>query len=234
MQLHVDPHQGLVVIVPPGFRRHHLPEVIAGERAWIERALAWAREQRRSQVDAVPTRPPRQVRLPAVGECWQVEYRATGSRVTAAREHPGGRLRVTGDTDDAGACFAALRRWTARAARQRLVPRLEQLAVAEALPLAGTTVRNQRTRWASCSPAGIIGINRKLLFLPPHLVDYVFIHELCHLVHLDHSPRFWAELAARIPRYREHERELAEAWRLVPTWMQADGYQHRQDPGRGR
>ena len=60
----------------------------------------------------------------------------------------------------------------------------------------------QRTRWGSCSNSGTISLNAALLFLEPPLVRYLFIHELCHLIALNHSRRFWAAVARYEPDYR--------------------------------
>ena len=69
-------------------------------------------------------------------------------------------------------------------------------------------VRNQRTRWGSCSSTGRLSFTYKISLLPPHLADYIIVHELCHLKEMNHSKRFWALVAKTQPEYRELKHEL--------------------------
>lgn len=70
------------------------------------------------------------------------------------------------------------------------------------------TIRNQRTRWGSCSKTGTLNFNYRIALLPPHLVDYIVVHELCHLREFNHSPKFWALVAACIPECKTARKEL--------------------------
>lgn len=70
------------------------------------------------------------------------------------------------------------------------------------------SVRNQKTRWGSCSSGKNLQFNYRLIFLPPHLLDYVVAHELCHLAEANHGARFRALLAQTVPEHCAHERQL--------------------------
>uniref|UniRef100_UPI0026039E79 M48 metallopeptidase family protein n=1 Tax=uncultured Alistipes sp. TaxID=538949 RepID=UPI0026039E79 len=96
-----------------------------------------------------------------------------------------------------------------RAAQADLPPRIERLARQKGLRYAGLTIRAARTKWGSCSGRNTISLNLYLMTLPEHLRDFVILHELCHTVHHDHSPRFHA-LLDRLTGGREKElaREL--------------------------
>ena len=78
------------------------------------------------------------------------------------------------------------------------------------------TIRNQRSRWGSCSGKGNLNFNCLLMLTPDHVIDYVVVHELCHRLEMNHSPAFWAQVERVLPDYqisrewlREHEKELS-------------------------
>ena len=70
------------------------------------------------------------------------------------------------------------------------------------------TVRNQKTRWGSCSEKGNLNFNYLLYFLPEELLDYVVVHELAHRRHMNHSGEFWAEVGKYFPEYKECRKKL--------------------------
>lgn len=76
------------------------------------------------------------------------------------------------------------------------------------LPVAKITIKNQKTRWGSCSRRSNLNFNFRLLFLPPELADYIIVHELCHLREMNHSPRFWALVSKTLPHHKAMRREL--------------------------
>jgi len=90
-------------------------------------------------------------------------------------------------------------------ARTDLVRRAEELAREQASQVKHIVVRNQRSRWGSCSCNGTISLNWRLIQLPDQVRDYIIIHELTHLRHLNHSPQFWREVERACPDYRAAE-----------------------------
>lgn len=70
------------------------------------------------------------------------------------------------------------------------------------------TIRNQKTRWGSCSSDGNLNFNFKLFFLPEHLMDYVVVHELAHRIHMNHSKDFWKVVETYCPEYKKCTQEL--------------------------
>ena len=72
------------------------------------------------------------------------------------------------------------------------------------------TIRDQKTRWGSCSSTGTLSFNYRLMFAPPRVLDYVVVHELCHLTHMNHSREFWNLVSAVMPDYQKYKAWLKE------------------------
>ncbi len=95
---------------------------------------------------------------------------------------------------------------------RKLAPVLKD-RLAHFAPLVGVThgrvtIRSQRSRWGSCSAKGNLNFNCLLAQAPSEVLDYIVVHELCHRKELNHSPRFWAEVAKILPDYKQQERWL--------------------------
>jgi predicted metal-dependent hydrolase len=99
---------------------------------------------------------------------------------------------------------AAIERWYRRAARAEIAPRLDAAVARAGTSYTKLTIRGQRTRWGSCSQAGAMSFNWRLLLAPEPVLDYVVEHEVCHLEVMDHSARFWRLLESRVPDWRDH------------------------------
>lgn len=72
------------------------------------------------------------------------------------------------------------------------------------------TIRDQKTRWGSCSGRGTLSFNWRLILAPPEILDYVVVHELCHLTHMNHSREFWDLVGSVIPDYKVRRKWLKE------------------------
>ncbi len=93
-------------------------------------------------------------------------------------------------------------------ARTVVLERLAHFNQHYALTWNRVAIRNQRRCWGSCSSGMNLNFNYKIQFLPPHLSDYIIVHELCHLVHMNHGEEFWNLVAEVLPDYKALASEL--------------------------
>ncbi len=93
-------------------------------------------------------------------------------------------------------------------ARRLATERLDYFTELYGLTYNRLSVRDQKTRWGSCSSKGNLNFNYRIVFLPPHLLDYIIVHELCHRKHLNHGPRFWRLMERSLPDARSRAKEL--------------------------
>lgn len=92
--------------------------------------------------------------------------------------------------------------WYHRQARELFNRRVAHFARQHGLHYAGVRLSSARTRWGSCGSKGTLNFNWRLVMAPPAVIDYIIIHELAHLIERNHSPRFWAGVAAMLPDYK--------------------------------
>lgn len=209
----------MVVIAPSNLDRQRLVALVAMKGDWIVERMAGF-DAVRHLITTEPAARPQAFDLPALAESWRVEYKPTRSSTVGAFVDQPGRIVVAGAVDNVEACHAALRRWLARHANQNLAPWLANLAEPAGLRYAGVSIKNQRTRWGSCSTTGRISLNCKLLFISRELVRYVIWHELCHLLEPNHSERFWMHLRNFEPAADSLHGRMRDAWKAIPNWAQ--------------
>jgi predicted metal-dependent hydrolase len=96
-----------------------------------------------------------------------------------------------------------------------LIPRVRELAAQTNSQITRVSIRNQRTRWGSCSTKRAINLNWRLIQTPPHVIDYIILHELMHLRQMNHSEKFWREVESVCPTWREAELWLKQNGREI-------------------
>jgi predicted metal-dependent hydrolase len=193
IRVKVDPHEGVEVVIPQRATHRDAKQAVAELRPWIDRRLA---EARHAQERLQP--PPGTV--PFLGAHLRLRHEAGRTRA----HRTGDELRLPEHRP-----HEALERWYRIQARKEIAPRAEEAAAAVgARQKVSVAIRNQRTRWGSCSTTGALSFNWRLLLAPEPVLDYVVWHEACHLVVMDHSRRFWALVERHVPDYREPRRWL--------------------------
>ena len=119
-------------------------------------------------------------------------------------------LQKRANTPAAQPITAAQIRDLADMALQVIPERVAYYAQIMAVRYGRITIRNQRTRWGSCSSKGNLNFNCLLMLVPPRVMDYVVVHELCHLKQMNHSKAFWLLVENVLPDYKESRKWLKE------------------------
>ncbi len=210
--LRVDPHDGLVVVVPPRTPLREVQALLVEHAGWI------AGQLEKHGVRDGPLR-----RFYAGGSELLFLGRPRRLHVLPLEEgRQRSRLWLDGDRLEARLAPSdvfdprpVLERWLRRAARRHLDARIAELGARIGLSPAGVMVGERTSRWGSCSARGTLSFCFRLVMAPPEVIDAVVAHELCHLRHLNHGRRFYRLLklacpdhAERMAWLREHEADL--------------------------
>lgn len=215
VRLRVSPREGLVVIVPQGFDRSLVPGIVEKRLPWVRKALGTMPAVRSSE-DLFPDA----LSLRSIGEEWYVFFEVVRESECCFVEKPGRLLEIRSLQGGSKTSFDLLREWVRRKAVTELLKKLDEVSEQYGLSFDKGAVRCQKTRWGSCSVNKTISLNMKLLFLPPDLVEYIMLHELCHTMHMNHSRSFWALVEQNMPDYVVHDRAMRGAFRYVPQFLQ--------------
>jgi predicted metal-dependent hydrolase len=194
-----------VATIPARGSEREARRFVEEHRDWLERARARLRHRpRAAEVWTIGTHvlwrgEASEVRIASTGEKPQVCLAADVFRVPQLD----GDLRPT------------LEAHFARVARVELPARTWELAAVTGVEVKHVTVRNQRSRWGSCSGTGTISLNWRLVQTPDLVRDYIIYHELMHLREMNHSDRFWARVEEVCPNWRDAERWIKRNGSLV-------------------
>lgn len=191
-------HDGVAVAtIPVRGSLREAERFVERHRAWLERARA------------------RQSQRPRSASFWTIGTRVlwrgslTEIRLAAAGERPAVSLAadVFRLPNIEGDLRPVLQQRFLRLAKVELPARTWELAAATRMGVTRVSVRNQKSRWGSCTLSGVISLNWRLILAPDPVRDYIIYHELMHLREMNHSGRFWACVEAVFPAWRD-----AEAW----------------------
>ncbi|HEY8326419.1 MAG TPA: SprT family zinc-dependent metalloprotease [Ktedonobacterales bacterium] len=213
VRLVIQPGGALEVVAPQGVARARVEAALREHEGWIIRTRA-------RLADLAPASAPAPLEdgqaLPCAGRELRLSLRegAPEGRFQARLE--GDQLTLTLPRTDDALARAALERWYRRQAHAVIDERLAHWNAHYGFTWTRVAIKEQKTRWGSCSRRGALNFNWRLLLAPLPALDYVVIHELCHLKEPNHAPAFWALVAQTCPDYRE--------WR---GWLRRHGHELR-------
>ncbi len=194
-----------VATIPARGSESEARRFVAVHQGWLQRARA------------------RHARKPRLAETWTlgtpVLWRGAMSEIRLAREGAKSAVCLAADVFRvpalAGNLRPALEAQFARRAKIELPARLWELAAETGVGLKQVSVRNQRSRWGSCSAGGTVSLNWRLVQTPESVRDYILYHELMHLREMNHSDRFWTRVEEVCPGWRDAERWLKRSGSLL-------------------
>ncbi len=204
MRMEIRPHNGLTVVLP-----HFVPE---------KQAETFLAEKERWILKHLNTAAPPVSEQTSLGEGSLVPYKGVPHRIVLrpySRAYFSVQLNnhtfeIQTPENEEAPVSQILESWFRWQAKSQIPQLVRSLARQFGLKPGRISIRDQKTRWGSCSSKGNLNFNWRLLMAPTAVLRYVIIHELTHLNELNHSKKFWALVAERCPEFRRHEIWLKE------------------------
>jgi predicted metal-dependent hydrolase len=209
MSLRVLPGVGLEVVLPPGFSLREASTLVRRKQGWVLRSLDRLKvsDEKRIELDDGAS-------LPFIGATLSLKVVNGASRNSARRTGDTLTVSLTNGTPPA----VAVENWYRAQAKKLATERAAVHATALGVEFGRIAIKDTRSRWGSCSSKGNLNFSWRLLLGPDAVFDYVIAHEVAHLKELNHSPAFWAHVAALCPDFKTHRAWLRKHGRELAVW----------------
>jgi len=205
---------GVEVVAPLGMRDAEIAAFVEGNQRWIEAKLEAIRQ--RLAAHAGSNRLVDGARIPFRGD-WQRLRVVDGSRSRPLVRHDGDIRVELPERLPAALQESEVERvltgWLRREARAEAKTLIQRFGPRHGLVPRGLVIKAHRTLWGSCTVRDVVNLNWRLILAPPAVLEYVVVHELCHLRHRHHQPPFWRLVAEILPDYGQQRR-----------WLRANGH----------
>ena len=214
VELSIDPSLGLIVAAPARTPLSEIDAFVRRKARWVQRALQDARRRehhlRRDFTSGES--------LPYLGQALRlsvIETEAAGPRAALVGVCLEVALPTSMSSEERrAATIEALEAWCMAQARTTFLERVQFFALLIGVRPKDVRVRDQKTRWGSCGKDGTLYFSWRLIMAPPSVVDYLVVHELCHLRQPGHGRAFWAQVVGVLPDFQQRRAELRrDGWR---------------------
>ena len=206
ISLTVTPEGHLVVKAPLNTPRHYLDDLIEQKRAWIEEKIQVVKERKARYQDKKYIRGEE---FHFLGELYKLNFSKQETLVGIK----GKEFLVPEKLKDQVEQY--IKKWYRQAAKQILSERVEYYANLKGIPYQAVKITSASKRWESCSSKGNLNFTWKLMMAPLAVIDYVVVHELCHIEFPNHSKDFWSKVKFIVPDYKLKQEWLAENQRIL-------------------
>lgn len=214
---------GLEVVIPNRLRvtTTTIEDFIQQKRDWIKKhENKLPKENTETKIIELPTF----IHLKSIDQLWEVNYLPTAHQKIMMMSNPSNEISLLGNINDKSRCLEKLREWLQEMAEVHLVNYLNLFSQEIDLPFNQVRIRNNTTRWGSCSSKLDISLCCKLLFLPFPLMRHILLHELCHTKVLNHGKKFWKLLNRFDEHAALHVKQIKEEAKLLPNWVLKENF----------
>jgi len=205
IRLEIRQDSGLTVVVPARYNQSQVDEILQKKARWVLRHLP---ENKPVQMPLFSKEVDHGEKVSYMGRKVELVVQNNGSNSCRA-ELDGHKIYITLD-GRRRSIAAILEKWYRARAELVFTQKANTFKEMMGLNYSEVIIRGQKTRWGSCSHNGRLSLNWKLLLAPEPVIDYVIIHELAHLKHMNHSERFWNFVGKYCPDWKKHRKWLDE------------------------
>jgi predicted metal-dependent hydrolase len=213
--LKVSMQKGLEIVLPRRYQVREAFTFIQAKKIWIEKNVNLLKAYKPASNLLIL---PDELNFRAYQENWKIHY-ISAIKPPTLLSRPGNELVIYGDIREIKSCQTLIKQWLHEKAFIFLGNHLQQLSKQYGFIYKKHTIRDQKTRWGSCSAKGHIHLNFRLIFLEPEVTRHILLHELCHTIHLNHSIRFWRLLAKYDENWQLHRQSSSRIENLIPAWL---------------
>ena len=202
---------GLVrILVPNRYADKHIKLLLQEKHNWIVEKLKYFQEKKIQTPDFTEG-----TKLDFLGFQYEIQY----SQVVKKNEEriiiENSKCIIFARTFDTENLKEMIENWYRKEATEILKNRMSQIQQKVGKEPSKVSVKTQKKRWGSCTSKGHILLNWRLILAPVEVVDYVILHELCHLHHMDHSPKFWGKVMEFDPHYQNKRKWLKQNGHII-------------------
>ncbi len=201
----------LSVVIPLGMKEALAHRFVKQKVKWVEKQLN--KEQAPSKPSVITK--PKVLDLKMLNEQWRVKYISASENIIEYDELPNQCLQISGAVQSNQLVQKIIGLFLKNKAIKIFPNHVAKIAKLYDFDFNDVKIRGQKGRWGSCSNRKVLNLNYKLLFMPENVARYVFIHELCHTVEMNHSPKFWQLVEKCDANYKEHLKYLNENGQLI-------------------
>ncbi|MFB9154657.1 M48 family metallopeptidase [Vibrio gallaecicus] len=193
----------VIIVVPKLLERDKIDKLLASKHQWIVEKIA----QYQTTSPATMREYVSGESLPYLGRNYRLKVLKGDLAPTKLLN---GRITVTVPEPSTQTHYIrrALTNWYKRHADKKIREKVRRYESLVGVETCVVRTKEFKSRWGSCTPYGDLEFNWVIVMAPNRVVDYVVVHELCHLIHHDHSPQFWKEVERVMPDYKEHKEWL--------------------------